>query len=151
VSNDNALSASLEDYLEAITRIADAGEVVRTKCIAKDLGIRNASVTGALHSLSKKGFINYEPYGSISLTSKGLRTGRELLRSHHALRDFLMTVLGVESARADTVACSMEHVMPPDVMRRFVRFAQAQKACPANRAHCSQSGAAIPQAQELDA
>ncbi len=131
-----ALSASLEDYLEAITRIVEAGRVVRSKDIAADLGIRKASVTVALRALCEKGFINYEPYGSITLTPRGRRAGSRLLRSHEAFRDFLVLVLQVDAAQADEVACVMEHAIPPEIMRRFVRFLNAIRKCPRGAATC---------------
>jgi len=42
------LSASLEDYLEAIFNLAGESNIARSKDIAKLLGVSRASVTGAL-------------------------------------------------------------------------------------------------------
>jgi DtxR family Mn-dependent transcriptional regulator len=55
------LSASMEDYLEAIYHIVTAKQAARAKDIAKRLDVNNSSVTGALRTLSEKGYINYAP------------------------------------------------------------------------------------------
>ncbi len=124
------LSASLEDYIEAIAKIDDSGQPVRSKYIAAELRVTNASVTGALRALREKGFIEYEPYGAIVLTAKGRKTGSELLRSHETLRHFLLAALDLDDAQANEIACSMEHVIPPSVMKRFVRFFDGIRTCP---------------------
>ena len=49
------LSASLEDYLEAILNIAGESNTARSKDIAESLGVAKSSVTGALKGLAKKG------------------------------------------------------------------------------------------------
>ena len=66
------LTESLEDYLESIYRNIVNKNAARVKDIAADLGVRYPSVTSALKALEKKGLINYEPYGIITLTSEGL-------------------------------------------------------------------------------
>ena len=49
------LSASMEDYLEAIFHIVSEKQAARAKDIAKRLKVNNSSVTGALRSLAEKG------------------------------------------------------------------------------------------------
>ncbi len=68
---DNNLSASLEDYLEAIFNIAGSSGVARSKDIAETLGVSCSSVTGAMHLLSKKHLANYKPYDYVTLTEQG--------------------------------------------------------------------------------
>ncbi|NLK42576.1 MAG: metal-dependent transcriptional regulator, partial [Planctomycetes bacterium] len=65
------LSASLEDYLEAIYVLLQSGNVARSKDIAEHLQVSAASVTGALRTLAERQLIHYKPYGYITLTDKG--------------------------------------------------------------------------------
>ncbi|MFC1676128.1 metal-dependent transcriptional regulator [Planctomycetota bacterium] len=53
------LSASLEDYLEAIFWIIQSKGATRAKDIAAKLSVKASSVTGALQALSEKKYVNY--------------------------------------------------------------------------------------------
>jgi len=119
------LSASLEDYIEAIAHIVDEKKVARGKEIAKRLKVSRASVTEAMRALSRKGLVNYEPYEVITLTSKGKEVAGDVIRRHEALKDFFVKILAIDDAIAEESACRIEHAAPPEVIDRlicFVRF-----------------------------
>ena len=124
------LSASLEDYIEAIAHIVDEKKVARGKEIAKRLQVSRASVTEALRSLSKKGLINYEPYEVITLTDKGREVAGDVIRRHEALKDFFIKVLAIDAAIAEESACRIEHAAPPEVIDRLIRFVNFIEVCP---------------------
>ncbi len=118
----NALSSSMEDYLEAIFHIVSEKQAARAKDIAKRLNVNNSSVTGALRSLSEKGFINYAPYDLITLTKKGKEHAKNVVRRHKALNVFFVDVLGANPEEAEETACKMEHAISPDILERLIRF-----------------------------
>ncbi|MBN2467679.1 MAG: DtxR family transcriptional regulator [Deltaproteobacteria bacterium] len=126
----DTLTASLEDYLEAIFHIIVEKRAARPKDIAKRLKVSNSSVTGALRSLADKGLINYAPYDLISLTPTGKNAARDVVRRHEVLRDFFIKVLAVEETDADKAACKMEHSIPKVILERFVQFAEFVEVCP---------------------
>ncbi|MBE0559073.1 MAG: metal-dependent transcriptional regulator, partial [Proteobacteria bacterium] len=104
-----ALTASLEDYLEAIFHIIAEKQAVRAKDIARRLKVSSPSVTGALRSLADKELITYAPYDVISLTPKGKAVARDVVRRHEVLRDFFVKLFSVEESAAEDAACRMEH------------------------------------------
>jgi len=116
------LSASLEDYLEAIFNVASDVGIARSKDIAKKLGVSRASVTGALRVLKKKGLANYEPYDYVTLTQAGDDAAAEIARKHDILKAFFINVLGVEKDIAQRAACRAEHTLGPEVITRLLRF-----------------------------
>lgn len=124
------LSASLENYIRVIYEIIGEQEAVRAKEIAARLEVSSASVTGALRQLAKRGLINYEPYGIITLTREGHRAGEALCRANRAFRDFLVSVLSVDEEPAEEAACKMEHAVSRDIMERFAKFFEFMNACP---------------------
>ncbi|HBA85808.1 MAG TPA: DtxR family transcriptional regulator [Verrucomicrobia bacterium] len=126
----DTLTASLEDYLEAIFQIIADKQAVRPKDIARRLEVSNASVTGALRTLANKALINYAPYDVISLTSTGRTAALDVIRRHEVLRDFFVKVLAVDGANADQAACRMEHSIPKVILERFVQFAEFVEVCP---------------------
>lgn len=124
------LSASLEDYLEAIFHVIREKGEVRPGDIAERLGVSGASVTGALRSLAGRNLITYTPYGEIGLTSAGRSAAGDVVRRHEVLRDFFVKVLAVEQSHADQAACRMEHSISRDILEKFVRFVEFIDLCP---------------------
>jgi DtxR family Mn-dependent transcriptional regulator len=126
----DSLSASLEDYLEAIYMIARHKRVARAKDIAGRLGVNRSSVTGALHSLAERELVNYAPYDLITLTPAGERIAARISRRHTLLRDFFVRVLGVEASEAEESACRMEHAVSEAVFDRLAQFVDFIAVCP---------------------
>lgn len=122
VTETKALSASLEDYLEAIFQIMQVKPAARAKDIGKRMRVSRSSVTGALHALAERDLINYAPYDLITLTRKGKVAARDVVKRHEALRGFFVRVLAVEDAEADAAACKMEHAIPEGILERFAKF-----------------------------
>jgi DtxR family Mn-dependent transcriptional regulator len=124
------LSASLEDYLEAIFNIIAEKGGVRAKDIAKYLGVKAGSVTTALQALSRTEHINYQPYEVITLTSKGLEQAKGIIRKHEILRDFFVEILGADMEVAEVGACKIEHVIGDELFKRLISFTEFIQACP---------------------
>ncbi len=124
MGDSSQLSATLEDYLEAISRIISKSRVARVRDIAAAVGVHNSTVTAALKSLSEKGLVDYSPYEVTTLTASGRRAANEIVRRHRLIREFLTEVLLVDEEVADANACRMEHVMDKQVLERLTVFAQ---------------------------
>lgn len=126
----DTLSASLEDYLEAIYHIISDKSAAKPSAIAKKLKVSRASVTGALHSLAERKLINYAPYDLVTLTHEGETVARDVIRRHEVLHDFFVDVLAVEEAESTAAACQMEHSMPKAITDRFIQFIEFIQTCP---------------------
>lgn len=124
------LSASLEDYIEAIYHIIDEKLVARSKEIAARLKVSRASVTEALRALSKKGLINYAPYEAITLTDMGKTVAEDVIFRHDALKSFFIEVLAIDPATAEEGACRIEHAAPPEIIARMISFTSFMQVCP---------------------
>jgi len=109
VTSDEQLTESLEMYLKSIYLIAQKKGAARVKDIALDLGVINASVTGALKQLAKKELINYAPYDLVTLTPKGTSIALSIINKYKTLREFFIMVLGIDPELAEEEACKMEH------------------------------------------
>jgi DtxR family Mn-dependent transcriptional regulator len=124
------LSASLEDYIEAIYHIADEKLVARSKEIATRLNVSRASVTEALRALAKKELINYAPYEAITMTDKGRRVAEDVIYRHESLKKFFIEVLAIDAGHAEEAACRIEHAAPPVVISRMIEFINFLQVCP---------------------
>lgn len=126
------VSASLEDYLEAIFHTVDTKGAARAKDIVQRMGVNNSSVTQALRLLSEKELVNYTPYDVITLTDSGEKIALDVVRRHEVMRRFLTQVLGLEEDDADEGACRMEHAISGTVLERLVQFVDYFETCPLN-------------------
>ena len=124
------LSASLEDYIEAIFHIVNEKHVARSKEIASRLEVSRASVTEALRALARKGLINYAPYEAITMTAKGRKIAKDVIYRHDALKRFFIEVLAIDRPVAEEAACRIEHAAPPEVIARMISFTQFMQCCP---------------------
>jgi len=134
------LSASLEDYLEAIFVIAEEKGAARPKDISVRLHVKAASVTGALKTLAEKKLVNYAPYDVVTLTATGKRIAKNIAKKHKALLNFFTNVLDIPQDEVEDFACKMEHIIPDHVLERFVEFAEFVDKCP-NRGAIWREGA----------
>ncbi len=117
-----ALSANMEDYLEAISLAADENGRARVTDIRDLLGVKTPSVTGALRVLAQGGYLKHEPYCGVTLTAKGRRTAEDVRRRHGILSAFLTDVLGVNVKTANIDACKMEHTISRETLEKLHDF-----------------------------
>jgi DtxR family Mn-dependent transcriptional regulator len=125
-----ALSSSLEDYLEAIFHIVKEKGAAKARDISKRLGVTSPSVTEALKHLAERNLVNYQPYDVITLTDAGETTAKLVVRRHDVLRDFLVKVLAVTPDEADEGACRMEHAVGGEIIERLIKFVEFLEVCP---------------------
>lgn len=121
------LSASMEDYLEAILQIIEEKGEVRSRDIMEKLNVTGPSVTEAFQQLGERELIHYVPYEAITLTPAGKEIAQEILGRHIALRDFFSKILLVDYEIADDGACKMEHVVSQRIVDRMVKYAEYLK------------------------
>ncbi len=124
------LTASLEDYLEAILVTSLKRKVVRVKDIVRLLNVRTASVVGAMKVLAQKGLVVHERYGYIELTQQGVAVASEIYDRHKTLYRFFREILGVDSETAAEDACRIEHHIDKKTAERMVKFITFIESCP---------------------
>lgn len=110
-----AVSEQMQEYLETIYRLEEAGEPARTGEIARHLKVAPPSVTDMILKLEKAGHVTYEPYKGVALTASGRAVGRRTLEKHRIMQAFLQEVCGMDHRRAHEAACGMEHTLPPEL------------------------------------
>lgn len=104
-------------YLETIYVLTESGSLARTRDIANEWKVSPPSATEMVQKLAAAGFVHYEPYHGASLTPAGQEIGRGVIRKHRLLERFLVDVVGLDAAKAEEPACSMEHAIPPEMER----------------------------------
>lgn len=119
-----ALTPSLEDYLEAIWTISLREKVARVKDIAKCLAVTTPSVVSALNVLLEKNLIKHERYGYIELTDQGALKAKEVDEHHKLLFTLLNEIFGINAGIASKDACKIEHHLSKETIKRIEQFIQ---------------------------
>lgn len=116
------LSASLEDYLEAIYNVIADSDVVRSRDISERLEVSKASVTAALKTLAEKKLVNYKAYGYVTLTETGMTLAAQIAAKHDTITTFFADILGIDRVVASKAACKAEHTLGPKIVNRLLAF-----------------------------
>lgn len=119
------LTENLEDYLYDIFEILKTAPIVRIKDIAKKRNVKLSSVVVAAKSLADKGLINYQKYGYITLTEKGLETAKNIEVKKNILYKFLTEILKVSPESAKKDVHKMEHDLSEETIKKVIEFTQS--------------------------
>lgn len=119
------LTASQEDYLEAIAELIAVDGHAHTKDIAAKLHVKMPSVTGALRQLEKSGCILYRTNYPVQLTAIGEELAGDIMCRHRVLKQFFTQALGMRPAQASETACRIEHLVDAGTIRRLGIFTEA--------------------------
>jgi len=127
------LSSSMEDYLEAIAALKKEKGAARVRDIGELLKVKKPSVTAALNSLSKAGFVLHERYGYVDLTPEGRKIAADIQARHDILVKFLTNILSIAPQIAAAEACRLEHSISPATMAKLTKFMSFVETCPEGR------------------
>ena len=118
----------IEDYLLAIYRYQIIQGYARTSQIARELGVKDATVTKVLRKLEGKGLVNVNHYHGGVLTSKGMGIASKILRKHRIIELFLRKTLGFNPFKAHELAHRMEH-LPDEVIDSIYKLLEGPETC----------------------
>lgn len=123
------ITESTEEYLEAIYYLYERGKTATTTSVAKELKVAPASATQMLKKLAKQGYLKYVPYRGVTLTPKGEKIGKKILRKHRVMEKFLR-ILGLPKYRIHKNACELEHHIPDDLERAIHQRFEGERLRP---------------------
>lgn len=126
---EDKLTKSLETYLLAADTLLEKKDSIIVKDVAEFLNIGGASTADAIKKLKEKGYINYEPYGNITLTPKGKEAVSLKKYRHNTITKFLNKVLDIDIENAEYNATQIEYSMTKDVLIRLVNFMDFMEQC----------------------
>lgn len=119
------LTASMEDYLEAIKILIDSHGHAHTNAIAQLLNVKMPSVTNAMGILRDNGYVVYAQNNPITLTKLGEKTAARVKQRHETLAAFLRDALRVPEQDAEKMACGIEHVINDTLLAKLQLVTEA--------------------------
>lgn len=112
---------SAEDYLEAILRVKEKQNYVRSVDVAKLMDVSKPSVTYATKKLRESGYITMDDNGMILFTHIGEKLAKETWTRHQTLSKLFIS-LGVKEKQALIDACKVEHDLSEETFKAIQKF-----------------------------
>lgn len=114
---------SMEDHIEQIYLLIENKGYARVSDIAEALSVLPSSVTKMVQKLDKDGYLIYEKYRGLTLTSKGEKLGKRLVKRHELLEQFLR-LIGVDEERIYEDVEGIEHHLSWNSIDRIADLVQ---------------------------
>ncbi len=122
-------SSRAEDYLEVISELVEQKGYATTLDISRYMNVSAPSVTKMLQRLDEDGYLEYEKYRGISLTSKGSHLADGIRQKHKILLEFF-EILGIDHETANQDAEGIEHHLNPKTIKQLRKFITFLKSNP---------------------
>jgi DtxR family Mn-dependent transcriptional regulator len=125
-----------EEYLEAVFKLAATNGGATVTRIARELGVRPASVSEMLSRMVESGTLVRDKAGrgAVVLTEAGRREAARLVRRHRLSERFLVDCLQLPWDQVHAEACKFEHVLSDEVEARLAACLGRPQTCPHGRA-----------------
>jgi len=118
-----------EDYLEIISELVGLKGYATTLDISRHMNVSPPSVTKMLQKLDKDGYLEYEKYHGINLTSKGNQVAEAIRQKHSTLLE-IFEILGIKKDIANQDVESKEYYLNPKTIKRLRKFLVFLKSNP---------------------
>ncbi|MDD2373615.1 MAG: transcriptional regulator MntR [Syntrophomonadaceae bacterium] len=112
------ITASMEDYLEMIYRLARDKGYTRIGDLATALNVQPPSASKMVQKLAEMGYLQFEKYGVIELSKKGREHGQYLLKRHETLERFL-AIIGVKEQLLEETE-KIEHYISQETIGKIM-------------------------------
>lgn len=114
-----------EDYLETIYLLQKDSSGVRCSEIADYLKRSRPTVTVAMSTLQKAGYIEKDENSRLHLTEKGKRLAEEIYERHCCIRNFFVRI-GISPETAEEDACAVEHVLSEETYMKLKAYMEKE-------------------------
>lgn len=129
IEKDNHLTASMEDYLEMISRLSRKKGYTRISDIAAALHVQPPSASHMIQKIAEMGYVEYEKYGVVALNQQGLEVGAYLLERHRIIEEFLKLIGVTENVLVETE--KIEHNLSSSTVLCLARLSSWLQRSPA--------------------
>lgn len=130
MKSEEALTATVEEYLETIYNMAAEQEVVIGARLAEKFHVAPPTVTEMLKRLVRDGYIEMDQKRQVSLTDTGYQAAEAVLRRHRLTERFLVDMLGMQWHEVHEEACRLEHFISGAVEARVLTSLDFPTTCP---------------------
>lgn len=114
------LSPNFQNYLKALWTLGEwTDEPISPTALATRVGVKLPTASDAVRKLGRLGLVDYERYGSVSLTDAGRVLAMEMVRRHRLIESFLVQELGYRWDQVHDEAEALEHAVSKFMIDRI--------------------------------
>ena len=115
-----------ENYLEAICMLEEKVGNVRSIDVVNQLGFSKPTVSVAVHTLERNGYLTITQEGYLKLTEQGREVAEKIYERHKVLTEMLI-MIGVPEDIAAEDACKIEHDLNPITFEKLKHALETHK------------------------
>jgi len=124
------LTATIEDYLQAIYSLEGEGETVRSARLARRMRVTPPTAWATVRRMVRDGLLELDDKKVIRLKPKGHKLAEDITRRHRLAERFLVDVMGLGWAEAHEEAHVFEHAITPRLEAKIMSMAGNPQTCP---------------------
>ena len=128
--DNDRLSETIEDYLQAIYSLDTEGETVISARLARWMRVSPPTAWATVQRMARDGMVDVDDKKTIHLTPVGRELAEDVARRHRLSERFLNDVLGFGWADAHVEAHQFEHGMTPAIEARMMVLMNNPQTCP---------------------
>jgi DtxR family Mn-dependent transcriptional regulator len=121
---------AVEQYLETVLELEEAGIVPMRARIVERLGVSAPAVSETVKRLEREGYLTLDADRVLHLTDTGRAYATSMLRKHRLAEVLLVDVLKVPWPQVHDEACRLEHAISDNLERHLVELLGDPGTCP---------------------
>jgi DtxR family Mn-dependent transcriptional regulator len=121
---------AVEQYLETILELEEAGIVPMRARIVERLGVSAPAVSETVKRLEREGYVTLDDDRVLHLTEPGRAYATSMLRKHRLAEVLLVEVLKVPWPQVHEEACRLEHAISDNLEQHLVALLDDPGTCP---------------------
>jgi DtxR family Mn-dependent transcriptional regulator len=121
---------AVEEYLETIYELEEAGIVPMRARIVERLGVSAPSVSETVKRLEREGYLTLDASKAMVLTESGRKYATDMVRRHRLAERLLVDVLHVPWHQVHEEAGRLEHAISDNLERHLVALLDDPGTCP---------------------
>lgn len=121
---------AVEEYLETIYELEEAGIVPMRARIVERLGVSAPSVSETVKRLEREGYLTLDESKAMVLTETGRKYATDVVRRHRLAERLLVDVLRVPWHQVHEEACRLEHAISDNLEGHLIALLGDPATCP---------------------
>ncbi|HEV2890689.1 MAG TPA: metal-dependent transcriptional regulator [Frankiaceae bacterium] len=121
---------AVEEYLETIYELEEAGVVPMRARIVERLGVSAPSVSETVKRLEREGYLTLDESKAMVLTETGRKYATDIVRRHRLAERLLVDVLRVPWHQVHEEACRLEHAISDNLESHLIALLGDPATCP---------------------